>query len=178
VQVRTLNGRLTPDEGAGGAGEGASADVGADEEAAGAIAALSRTAAALDRQVSALASLIAAELATSAQDAPRAPWGTLAEDVLPLSHKAPEAGPAERRLAGLDRQHARLLRESTALGEQARELRAAGADLKRSDGPVGAWRRDVLAWAEELHEHQRRMASWGNTLTAYYLRRRQEREGR
>jgi hypothetical protein len=167
------------DEGAGGASadEGAG-DPGADEEGARALAALSRAAAALDREAGDLAALIAAELAASAQEGPRAPWGALAEDVLPLSHKAPGAGPAERRLAGLDRQHARLLRESAALGQQARALRAAGADLKRADGPAGAWRRDVLAWVAELREHQRRMASWGNTLTAYYLRRRQGREGR
>jgi hypothetical protein len=164
--------------GPGGLDAGEGADAAAGEDEAGTIGALSRTAAALDRQASALGALIAAELAASAREAPGAPWGALAEDVLPLSHKAPGAGPAERRPVGLDRQHARLLREGAALGQQARELRAAGADLKRADGAAGAWRRDVLAWAAELREHQRRMASWGNTLTAYRLRRRQEREGR
>ena len=110
-----------------------------------------------------------------------APWSALADRVLPLSLKAPGAAREARRLAGLQRQEARLQREGDALAADARELSVQGHDLNHSartgDPPVQVWRADVLAWAKELLIHQRRMARWGDALATHQRRRRQRREG-
>jgi hypothetical protein len=110
-----------------------------------------------------------------------APWRALADRVLPLSLKDPGAPPEVRRLAGLQRQQARLHREGDALAADARALCAQGHDLNHSaragDAPVQAWRADVLAWAAEVLQHQRRTARWGDALATHQRRRRQHREG-
>jgi hypothetical protein len=161
------------------AGAGARPD-GVRDEAGASLASLFRASGRLQRRAEALDALIAAELAEldAQREGPpdaQAPWADLAEEVLPLSAKHPGAGPAERRLAGLDRQRVRLNREGSALAEAGNALRSQGHDLARAEGtdewPVRAWRAQLVAWADEALAHQRRTARWAAALADYRRRR-------
>jgi hypothetical protein len=144
--------------------------------------ALARDVARLAHEAAALEAAITAELEAldaafaAAATAGDAPWAALAEGVLPLGREDPGASPAERRLAGLDRQRARLRREGNALAADARALRERGHDLgaggDAAPGPVYVWRGQVLAWATEVLEQQRRMARRDGALAGNQRRRR------